>query len=637
MRFVTLHKLATYLMAVAALAAVLLGPGVARPGHVLALIGVLASYWAEPPGYRGERWAAAWNLGTLLVLGFLAFRVLQGESIIDAGVSFLLVLLVNKLFNRRGSADYQQLTIIALLLLIVATALNTELSYAICFVCFTVSATWSLVLLQLRREIEQQAQTALTDAGSAPAARRPPPDPDAARARASLAGLASRELVGARLLVGTSLLSLGMLGGALAVFIGFPRIGFGLFSSAQRRGTMVAGFNERVQLGQHGAIRDNAQVVLRAAMDPRTAEALRAAGRLRWRGSAYDRYARGAWSQSPELRGRTDDLLPIDGLYWANPAPGLPWRPTTRWAREQLVRQEIYREPIGSSVLFGLDRPVALELIDAPLLHRRLFVPQRGPLGELRAGRPRSAGLRYVAYSHLYTADTATARQAVVPAGDRRLARYLRLPPGLPARITALARRVTAGSATAYDKALALQRYLQRTYRYTTQLPAPGASEPLDSFLFEGRAGHCEYFATALAILLRVVGVPTRQVNGFLGGQWNEYGRYLTVRQSDAHAWTEVLLPGLGWVVFDATPAGGSPRPVAKGWLLPLQQLVDTLRLRWLRYVIEYDLGKQRTLVVGAARWLRGRSTGASSPNSRPSDRHRAWIGGLIGAAAIAA
>lgn len=611
MRFVTLHKLSTYLMAAAALAAVLLGSGVARAGHALALAGVVASWWAEAPRYRGERWVAAWNLGTLLVLFGLAVRVLQGESIVDAGVTFLLVLLLNKLFNRRSSADYQQTTIISFLLLIVATALNTELSYALCFVAFTVAATWSLVLLQLRRELEQQAQAAAGASGS--------PGPDGA----ATVQLSSRELVGPRLLAGTSLLSLGMLGGALAVFVGFPRIGFGLFSSAQRRGPLVAGFSERVQLGQHGAIRDNPQVVLRVVLDRRRVEVLRALGRLRWRGSIYDRYQGGAWSHSPELSGRSDDLVPTDGVYWANPAPGLPPRPTARWLREALLRQEIYLEPIGSSLLLALDRPVALELLDPPLLSRRLFVPQRGPLGELRAGRPRSAGLRYVAYSQVHTLDPARARQAMILPGDRRLARYLRLPPDLPPRVIALAQRLTAGRTSAYDKALAVQAHLQRTYRYTTTLTAARGTEPLDGFLFEHRAGHCEYFATALAVLLRAVGVPTRHVNGYLGGQWNDYGGYLAVRQSEAHAWTEVLLPGIGWVAFDATPAGSGPPNLAAGWLQPLQQLVDTLRLRWLRYVIEYDLGKQRTLFVSAARLLRGRSTPATAGVDPSGSRRR--------------
>ncbi|MBK6847303.1 MAG: hypothetical protein IPG96_07075 [Proteobacteria bacterium] len=110
--------------------------------------------------------------------------------------------------------------------MIVATALNTELSYAFCFVAFTVAATWSLVLLQLRRELEQQAQAAASSGGAtAPA---PPAGPAAPEPTA----LATRQLIGLRFVAGTSLLSLGMLAGALAVFVSFPRIGFGLFSGA---------------------------------------------------------------------------------------------------------------------------------------------------------------------------------------------------------------------------------------------------------------------------------------------------------------------------------------------------------------------------------------------------------------------
>jgi protein-glutamine gamma-glutamyltransferase len=103
-------------------------------------------------------------------------------------------------------------------------------------------------------------------------------------------------------------------------------------------------------------------------------------------------------------------------------------------------------------------------------------------------------------------------------------------------------------------------------------------------------------------VLLRVVGVPTRSVNGFLGGEWNSYGHYLAVRQGDAHSWVEVWIDGPGWVTMDPTPPGGAPNATSGAWNA-MRQLADNMELAWFKYVIEYDLGKQTEIVSGVRRW----------------------------------
>jgi hypothetical protein len=148
--------------------------------------------------------------------------------------------------------------------------------------------------------------------------------------------------------------------------------------------------------------------------------------------------------------------------------------------------------------------------------------------------------------------------------------------------------------------------YLTANMRYTIELGRDYRYDPLEDFLFVQRAGHCEYFATAMAVLLRSVGVPTRHVAGFYGGEWNAYGNYLSVRQRDAHAWVEVYLGDAGWVAFDPTPPGvaGVGPPT---WMDRMRQLADTIQLAWFKYVIEYDLGKQVDLVQGLRRWMSDR------------------------------
>src|SRR5262249_23695685 len=133
--------------------------------------------------------------------------------------------------------------------------------------------------------------------------------------------------------------------------------------------------------------------------------------------------------------------------------------------------------------------------------------------------------------------------------------RYLQLPAELDPRIAVLAQSATAHTTTAYDKAAALENFLKTKYSYTLDLTGNPGKDPLAHFLFETRAGHCEYFASAMTVMLRMLGIPAREVNGFLPGEYNDLGGDYIVRASDAHSWVEVYFAGNGWIVFDPTPA----------------------------------------------------------------------------------
>jgi hypothetical protein len=112
--------------------------------------------------------------------------------------------------------------------------------------------------------------------------------------------------------------------------------------------------------------------------------------------------------------------------------------------------------------------------------------------------------------------------------------------------------------------------------------------------------------------MLRAVGVPARNVNGFLGGEWNEYGDYVAVRSGDAHSWVEVYFPGHGWVTFDPTPPGSSDQLGRGGTSVveKLERFMDTLRLKWFQWVIEYDLQRQLSLFKGLRDTLSGGRSG---------------------------
>ena len=170
-----------------------------------------------------------------------------------------------------------------------------------------------------------------------------------------------------------------------------------------------------------------------------------------------------------------------------------------------------------------------------------------------------------------------------------RDAASLQLPDDLDPRVLELARRVAGEHSAPRAKVAAIKQYLRQEYRYTL-VPTPTTSgQALGVFLFDSREGHCEYFATALAVMLRAEGVPARLVNGFYGGDFNAVGGFIAVRQTHAHSWVEAWMPGEGWVRFDATPAG----QVAARSSGAIGLLSDALQAKWYGLVLDYDLGSQ--------------------------------------------
>jgi transglutaminase-like putative cysteine protease len=162
---------------------------------------------------------------------------------------------------------------------------------------------------------------------------------------------------------------------------------------------------------------------------------------------------------------------------------------------------------------------------------------------------------RYDIRSLVTTASIRQLRQAGTDYPEWVLSRYLQLPPSLPARVGELAQKVAGGAATPYDQAAAIEAYL-RGLRYSlTVEPAPPGHDPVDWFLFDSQEGYCTYFASAMAILCRSLGIPARVAQGYAPGEYVAERDCYLVRHLDSHAWPEVYFPGYGWIEFEPTPA----------------------------------------------------------------------------------
>lgn len=214
----------------------------------------------------------------------------------------------------------------------------------------------------------------------------------------------------------------------------------------------------------------------------------------------------------------------------------------------------------------------------------------------LRLLRGNNNQLDYTAVSEIITPDPVALRQAPleitsIAGEDLEMLLYHDLLP----RTQNLAHEITDQYTNAYDKAVALETFLAgNNFEYTLSLPALPPEHAIDSFINDVRLGHCEFFASAMALMLRSVGVPTRVVSGYRGGEWSDGAGAYIVRQSMAHLWLEVFIEGSGWVRFDpAPPSNETPKAGWAGFIQRINDLQLRAKLFWYREVISFDRGAQ--------------------------------------------
>lgn len=284
-----------------------------------------------------------------------------------------------------------------------------------------------------------------------------------------------------------------------------------------------------------------------------------------WRGEVYDQYTGTAWRSSDEA----PRLLPVSDGNVSVPR----FLPATSEGRlsTHTVRAEADLPLFLHSP--GQIQQAVLPAAVAQSLPEGVYVDKFGCV--FAPGSTLSAGARYQVVSYPLALAPVSSRRTGTPTSttlDEMDQSYLRIP--LSTRRAAdLARRIVADAATPTDRLAALVTYLQENYAYTLNAPAvPVGEDAAEYFLFRSRRGYCDLFATALAIMGRAVGVPTRFVTGYAGGQYDpESGRYV-LRESDAHAWVEAYVAPYGWMSIEPAPAGDVP-PIP-----PLQRALLSIR-----------------------------------------------------------
>jgi transglutaminase-like putative cysteine protease len=566
------QKVFIYLLVGIAFTALCLGDRVLSPAVIaLCLAAGVGSWFWEPPRISFARYAPLWMPLTVSVLVSLAALVLSGFlQLSDGAIGLVLYLTGAKLFQRERAADYIQLAVLSLLLMAIATLFNQDISFGLLFLLYVGVGLVNLTLYHLRLQAEQHPQAA---------------------SQVRRIDLGFLGFLGSLALLAMVL--------SVALFFLFPRVGLGILGRQARSPVMTTGFAEEVSLGEFGTLKTDNTVVMRvefpAGVPPQVES-------LYWRGMSFDRYDGRAWSRTLD---RSLSIFPnAAGVFELSASPLIPAASDLQFFP---LEQLIYLEPLDTNTVFGVAPLVEVEWLDRggamtpqqrwQWQNRRLLLRETGDVSHSlpprmpylyravsRIPRDLEPRLRQLGREELLSALDPVQQQA-----------YLQLPEDLDPRIPALAEEITSGIPDVFSKVTALRNYLLENYAYTTNLPDPGAEPPLEAFLFTHRRGHCEYFATALTVLARSLGIPARVVNGFLGGRWVAQEKYLAVRNADAHSWTEIPFGPYGWITFDATPPEANVSQRQSGWD-PILDFYDSLRFRWFKYVIQYDLFTQRQI-----------------------------------------
>ncbi len=575
MRFGLVHRVMTDALAVLGILAVV-STAALSPWATVALLAGLAFALAVPEAWQSRalfRHAATTGMLLLFIVQFT--RIILGNPVIDVMVEFAALLQIIRLATRRGAAHDQQIIVLSLLHFVAGTVLGGGIAYGLCFLGFLIVAPGALVLSHLRREVEGNYRQGARDRTGLPV--------DVPRI------LRSRRVVGRGFLASTCLISVPIFVFTALLFVLFPRVGLSLLLLNHPHPGRMVGFTDHVKIDEVGLIRSNPQMALRFELDnmpsPSPPRMI-----LRLRGTAFDKSDGVNWTRTmtshPELSHNGDSYRLKD---------------RQRQPGDKKITFDV--EPIDPPVIFLPPRAVGVQLKpQSQTLMNDALTLQSGPEGEFRYAGGDTRGIRY----EVTMAPEGEDLGEVLAPVDR--ARYLELP-SLPMRIADLAHKWADGQPSQWQKAHAIEDHLRHDFHYDLNSPSGGATVPLDDFLFVSKRGHCEFFSTAMALMLRDVGIPSRNVTGFVGGTYNRFGHYYAVREGEAHSWVEAYIddvpnrPTGNWTTFDPTPsAGAQPLGDTTGAWVYVRDLVEAVSQRWNHYVVGYDLRSQ----VHLYDWFRG-------------------------------
>jgi protein-glutamine gamma-glutamyltransferase len=515
-------------------------------------------------------------------------------SALLAAIHLLLFAMVVRLFSASTTRDYLFLALLAFSAMLASAILTVDTTFLFFFLVFLALAVSTFIGLEMRRSAEGTVHPNIAQ-GSMPARRLQ-----------TALGITSGVVAVAALVAGSM------------IFFIIPRFNAGYLSGFNLQPSLISGFSDDVELGQIGEIKKSSAVVMRIKVEGNPV----VARNMHWRGIALTTFDGRRWytegHEPVALTETSDGWIAVPPNSAADRHYLLPFQYT------------VMLEPLASDAVFVAPEPARVRgqffgiVPGGPRTLRRAYLTL-DKTGSIANPFHNFADLRYDAISDVPNVPAEALRNASQTYPESLRALYLQLPK-LDPRIPVLAQAIASRARTPYDKARAVESYLRGNYGYTLDLSGTPPADPLAYFLFEKRAGHCEYFAAAMTVMMRTLGIPARYVNGFLPGEYNDVGGDYIIRASDAHSWVEVFFPGYGWITFDPTPPSDD-HPA--GLLAQLGLYWDWFQVQWNDWVVNYDFTQQFTLARGvqrvSRRWTESIRDGFERTRSAGAVRLRNW------------
>jgi len=566
--------------------------------------------------YKGYRW---WNglppelpqsQATRLVVAYLFLfpfdvffvsRVLAGDSgnpilysALLASVHFLLFVTVVRLYSARMDRDALFLAMLSFTCVLASAVFTVDTSFLAFFLIFLLFAIAVFVGLELRR--------------GASGAIFAPVDTDLRKERRLNRALSLAAIT----------VALGAIICGTVLFFTFPRFSAGYFAHASIQPTLMSGFSNDVELGAIGELKKDSSIVMRVQTGAPVNYPM-----LRWRGIALSHFDGRRWDSKQAAR----QSRPPSEDGWIT----LAKRNELEGQAAAQIQFVALLQPIASDAVFGPARLVAVRgnfSADGGSYAssvRRSYL-DTDSTGSIFNPFKNFNQIRYEGISVLAVARPEGAKNTGADYPDEIRDLYLQLPENLDPRIPDFAKKITETASNPYAKSLAMEKYLRENFTYTLNMTPNAGADPLAQFLFKSKAGHCEYFASSMAVMLRTLGIPSREVNGFLPGAYNRVAGDYIVRASDAHSWVEAYFPGFGWLTFDPTPPSNDE---ATGLLSRMALYVDWFQLTWNEWIINYDFVHQAELArnVGqvSADWRNTWRTKIQRTQDRWMERLTLW------------
>ena len=525
------------------------------------------------------------RISSIAAVGYFAFYgaelYLGGPSILDvfipATVRMMFFFTALKLLIAKTGRDYLYLGLLAFVQLLTASIFLVGIGYLAVLLVFLLLAIAAYTSFEIKRGCESGVRLV--------------EDYRQGRRRSLALRLVSLAVA---LTAGVLVLSAGL-------FLILPRT-LGISVGGMRAGRPV-GFTDEVNLELGGFLQPYDTPVMR--VEETSGMTLQG---LRWRGLALRHFDGIRWSNPDEEKG---PVGPESGTYALRGV-------RRRAPNARKIEYDVTLEPLRIHALFLAGLP---ETVSGSF--NRLLVDNTDSIFVDYDGlQP----LRYRATAWVSDRRSYKAANVVELFSKRFRGNYLQLP-DLDARIEELAEQVTASAPSPLQRAEILERHLLSEFGYSLDLPEEDTDDPLAHFLFERREGHCEYFASAMAVMLRTLGIPSRMAVGFAGGVYNPISELQVIRASDAHAWVEAYIPRYGWLTFDPTPP--APPVFAGGWWADSWMIRDALESSWNDWVVAYDDGRQRELlgeVHDRSRWMSAQLLSTIDRLSAWADEWKNWL-----------